>query len=286
VSRNTDELIENILKRQNKDGGWSYTRGASWTEPSLYAALVLKASSADRSAVDRALQWTRNQQRRDGGFSPYGSVEQSTWVTSLVLLFSPEDLGSQTYRSALDWVLRQRGRETSFLYRLQLRMNSQEDRYQVSGWPWFTGAASWVSPTSAAILGLRRAQLYFRDESISKRLEEGRKFLVTHTCQDGGWNHGSDRALGYSAESYPETTGAALLALRGVPKAQLSASIGRARAMAETCSFSEGSSWLRMGLAAHGETVASMPASGKARNLRDECLEVLSDKVTGGAVEL
>ena len=285
MSRNSDELIETILRLQNKDGGWSYTRGLSWAEPTLYAALVLKASSADRAATARALRWIGAQQRPDGGFSPCESVDQSTWVTSLVLLFSPEDFGDRSYRSALDWVLRQTGQETSWIYRLRLRLHSQEDRFQSSGWPWFPGAASWVSPTSAAIVGLRHAQLYSSNEAIGQRIDEGRRFLITHTCEDGGWNHGSARALGYSAESYPETTGAALLALRGLPRVQLSASIQRAKILAGTCSFSEGLSWLRMGLAAQGETLAQNLVSGKPRNLRDQCLEVLSDRTSVGAMQ-
>jgi hypothetical protein len=294
MNRNTDDLIESILKRQNKDGGWAYNRGASlqgaasWTEPTLYAALVLKASSADRSAIVRAMQWIGGRQQHDGGFSPYESVEQSTWVTSLVLLFSPEDFGAQCYQAALDWVLRQTGQEASWIYRLRLRMTSQSDRNGITGWPWFPGTVSWVSPTSTAIVGLRRAQLYTssRQGEIANRIEEGKRFLISHTCQDGGWNHGSEKSLGYAADSYPETTGAALLALRGVPREPLSASIERAKKLAATCSFSEGVSWLRMGLAAHGEALPAQPASGKARNLRDECLEVLSERVTEGAVQL
>ena len=239
----------------------------------------------------RAVRWIGARQRNDGGFSPYEPVEQSTWVTSLALLFSPEDFGARCYQGAVDWVLRQTGQETSWLYRLKLRWASQDDGQGVAGWPWFPGAASWVSPTSIAIMGLRRAQLYAshedsRHKAIAQRIEEGKRFLISHTCQDGGWNHGSQKALGYAADSYPETTGAALLALRGSPREQLSASIERAKKLAAACSFSEGLSWLRMGLAAHGETLAPKPASSKARNLRDECLEALSAKVSEGAVQL
>jgi squalene cyclase len=296
MNQNAGDVIESILRRQNKDGGWAYGRGsergvASWTEPTIYAAMVLKSSAADRTAVVRAMRWISARQRQDGGFAPYESVEQSTWVTSLALLFSPEDFESHCYERALDWVLQQTGQETTWLYRLKLRWFPQEAGPGVEGWPWFPGTASWVSPTSMAILGLRRAQLFAshgnsRQQAIAQRIEEGKRFLISHTCQDGGWNHGSQKALGYAADSYPETTGAALLALRGSPRQQLSVSIERAKALAAGCSFSEGLSWLRMGLAAHGETLAPQPAPARARNLRDECLEVLSEKVSEGAVQL
>jgi hypothetical protein len=93
---------------------------------------------------------------------------------------------------------------------------------------------------------------------LQERVEAARKFLLQHVCADGGWNHGANRALGRDGDSYPETTGIALLALHGASAgAALTPKIERAKAAARkhlaNCRTAEGIAWLRMGLAAHGE---------------------------------
>jgi hypothetical protein len=94
------------------------------------------------------------------------------------------------------------------------------------------------------------------DERIKDRLQAGREFLLARQCPDGGWNHGSSRALGVDLTSYPETTGQALFALRG----DQSASIGRALQRAEhhlaRAESIEATVWLRLGLAAHGRATS------------------------------
>jgi hypothetical protein len=196
-------------------------------------------------------------------------------------------LGRDSYDGALRWVLGQTGQETGWRYRMHLLLSGEkQDLPADEGWPWFPGAASWVSPTASAIIGLRRAQRFSNNGAIRTRIEQGQRYLLAHACEDGGWNHGGAHALGYQAESYPETTGLALLALRGVPKPQLSRAIARARQMAETCRFPEGASWLKMGLMAHGETGSLAFPDGKARTVRDLCLEALAEAQLAGKLDL
>jgi hypothetical protein len=71
-------------------------------------------------------------------------------------------------------------------------------------------------------------------------------------CMGGGWNHGSARALGYEADPYPETTGMALAALRGVRSPAIERALGVAGRFLSECRSADALNWLRIGLMAHG----------------------------------
>jgi hypothetical protein len=235
-----------LLAAQNRDGGWGYAPGESWTEPSALAILALRAHGGQPAGVDRGVEWLIKCQRSDGGWSPNPSVDESTWVAALALLVLKDN------SKALGWLIEQSGRESGFVQRLRLWMlgvdSGVDTRYH--GWPWFPGAAAWVAPTALSILALSH-----HDSAVaSERIATGRGYLLSRMCADGGWNHGSSRALGYESASYPETTGLALLALRGTPN--LSRSIERARLHFEECRSVQGASWLRLGLLAHGQSSA------------------------------
>jgi hypothetical protein len=104
-------------------------------------------------------------------------------------------------------------------------------------------------------------------------------------CADGGWNHGSNRALGRDGDSYPETTGIALAALH---RAAQQEKIGRdivdrakktARRHLAECTTAEGIAWLRMGLTAHGESVRLRQPSPNPRTTVDLALTAISSAV-------
>ena len=66
------------------------------------------------------------------------------------------------------------------------------------------------------------------------------------------------RALGYDGNSYPETTGAALLALAGA--ANLDKSLAAAERHWRECRSAEGAAWLKLGLLANGRKQEGWPA--------------------------
>jgi len=95
-------------------------------------------------------------------------------------------------------------------------------------------------------------------------------------CADGGWNHGSNRALGRDGDSYPETTGIALAALHRAPEhSMIALAKEAARRHLATCTTAEGIAWLRIGLAAHGEPVQSQ-SSPPPRTTMDAALIAIS----------
>jgi hypothetical protein len=264
---------------QNGDGGWAYGVGCSWTEPTAFVLLAQAAvaEKRDGASLQQAVRFLNSIARPDGGWSPQAGVEESTWVTALVALLPEDAISGQQRRQAIRWLAERTGQESGWRYKLQQRLAGDKEEYP-EGWPWFPGAAAWVIPTSLGILAFERALRHGmgHPDQLEARVRAGKRFLLGRMCADGGWNHGSNRALGRDGDSYPETTGIALLALKGEPA---SAQIERAKAAARkhlaVCRTAEGIAWLRMGLAAHGER----PAAGfdpVCRTNMDAALTVLA----------
>ena len=258
------QAVSALLAGQNPEGGWGYGSTESWTEPTALAILALRAHGIRQSVVDKGLRWLAKCQRADGGWPPNPQVRESTWVTALALLAFKDN------PRALAWLMEQSGRESGIVQRLRLWMLGVDPAVDTKnhGWPWFPGTAAWVAPTALSILAMSR----YGSPEVRERVATGRAFLLSRVCGDGGWNHGSTRALGYESSSYPETTGLALLALRGTPN--LSRSIERAQQHLRDCPSTQGACWLRLGLLSHGQ-----PATMKqlaCRNQLDTSLYLLA----------
>jgi len=274
------QFLENLLARQNADGGWSYRRGGSWTEPTCYALLALATNgAADGAELRRGMDWLRRCQRADGGFAPRESVQESTWLTALALLLPP-DLEGIDRNKAEGWTIKQTGRESGWVNRLRSWMlgTDSDDTFKFDGWAWYPGTAAWTGPTAISVLALQKmakASPQVDGASLQKRIGQGRSFLLARRCRDGGWNHGSTSALGYDSDSYPETTGLALLALHGEKGAVVAQGLVRGEQHLANCQSSEAASWLRLGLTAHGRTVpAPPPGNGSAPSMHGGVMEI------------
>lgn len=278
-------VLPSLRNAQNQDGGWGYRGGASWTEPTAYALLALAAAGKSGENVARGLTYLSCTQRKDGGWSPHPSVDQSTWVTALALLVLSGQPGAVGWQDASRWLMSQSGRESGRLERLRvwlLGVRPEED-VNYSGWPWYPGTAAWVAPTALTILALEKVSRRKPDPARRARIENGRQFLLSRMCRDGGWNYGSTRALGFSYDSYPETTGLALLALAGGPRRNLEKSLSCAQRQLANCRSVEGRGWLEMALLAHGRTPpTSDPIPPAFRNLIHAALFVVAKAAAGG----
>jgi hypothetical protein len=272
-----------IASQQNPDGGWPQRSGGSWTEPTAYALLAQLIAGQAPENLDRGLAWLRRNQRPDGGWGPRPAVGATTWVTAVVALLPPELIGADRHHKAIAWLVEQTGQESSRLYRLRnfLTTGSVFEPAAHAGWPWFPETASWTAPTAISILSLKKACARRPDPDIQKRIDEGCQFLLDRRCSDGGWNHGSSEALGYQMDSYPDTTGMALLALRGVP-ADLEKSLKRAKEHLARCRSVEGISWLQLGLRAHGEGRVESQAAYPCRTVSESAISVLAQAAAGG----
>jgi hypothetical protein len=262
--------------KQNSDGGWAYARGGSWTEPTVFVLLAQSVTGVDGASFEAGLKFLSATQRRDGGWSPQPGVEESTWVTALAAFLPEQAIGAERLRRVVAWLKGQTGRESGWSFRLRQKMAGNNEEYPY-GWPWFPGAAAWVIPTSFGILALEKSLATgVGDRALRERIADGREFLLARQCADGGWNHGSNQALGYPGDSYPETTGIALAALGHAPKSgRIEFAKETARRHLTSCRTAEGCAWLLMGLAAHGETVQP-PFRPTPRTTLDEALTALA----------
>ena len=270
--------IQLVVSKQNRDGGWPYTRGSSRTEPTVYAILALLAAG-ELEPAGRGVDWLRAKQLPDGGWPPQAGFDESTWVTALVALLPPGQLGNAAHTRAIEWLLDTGGEESSAMYRLRMWLLGvpQSPEHGYPGWPWIRGTAAWVGPTSLAILALQKEMGRRPSAAIRRRIEQGRHFLLGRMCEGGGWNHGSVRALGYESAPYPETTGMALAALRGVRCPQTEHALNVAGHFLTECRSADALNWLRIGLMAHGRLPDGYcpPARLACRTLPETSLDML-----------
>jgi hypothetical protein len=275
-----------LIGKQNPDGGWPYVRGKSCTEPTVYAVMALLAAGEEVSSA-RGLRWLRATQRRDGGWPAQTGVDQSNWVTALAALLPPDRLGAAAHARAVRWLVGTIGEESSFFYHMRewlVGVPIPPDQ-RVAGWPWVPGSAAWVGPTSLAILALEQQDRRGARAGIRERIEGGRQFLLYRMCTNGGWNHGGVRPLGYESNPYPETTGMALAALRGVKSAKVELSLKLAREYLAHCHSADALNWLRLGLLAHDRLPAGFcpPAEVAYRTVPESSLDFLVAAVADGS---
>jgi len=259
-----------LINLQNSDGGWPYTRGRSWTEPTVYAILALLAQG-ETAAARRGLDWILRTQRRDGGWAPQTGVDQSMWVTALVALLPRDFLGGEAHARAIGWLTGTTGEDTTARYRLRQWLLGNSKTGGVPGWPWVPGTAAWVVPTALAVIALDKEMRRNPSEVIRDRVDEGRKFLLGRSCREGGWSNGSGLL------PYPETTGVALAALRGVRSPGVAAAVGVAKRFLDDCRSADALNWLRLGLMAHNQLPAEYcaPAQVTFRTIPDACMDLL-----------
>jgi hypothetical protein len=212
-------------------------------------------------------------------------VDQSTWVTALVGLLPAELLGAAVYERTIGWLVSISGEESSRVHRLRSwLLGNRLQKRESEAWPWMPGTAAWVGPTCVSILALEKARRRIASPEIPRRVQEGREFLLSRMCREGGWNHGSSYVLGVDASPYPETTGIALAAMRGVQSEKVEQSIRTAGAFLKDCRSADALNWLRLGLLAHNRLPAGYtpPAEITRRTLLEASLDLLIAQVQKG----
>lgn len=216
-----------LLNTQNVDGGWGFHEGStSRAEPTAWALAALTqctSSPAHDEAASRACHFLKLAQLPDGSWPSSPELREGSWVTSLVCLalLSRGELLDDA-RRGLDWLCKELPGEARWLPRLMRRFatkrkfGTQNESYY--GWSWTVGTASWVEPTSYAILFLRACPAEWAPPAAKRRVLLGEAMLRDRMCPGGGWNCGNPVVYGVPGVPQVSSTAWGLLALREHPE--------------------------------------------------------------------
>lgn len=279
MTAEAEQLQRRLLEAQNPDGGWAYSKGASWTEATALALLALAAHKITGAARERARAWLLETQRRDGGWAPNPAIDTSTSMTSVaVLALSHVDPKSPALARGFGWILEQENGELPVIERIALRLLGAAPPKAPGGSPWFPNTAAWIGPTVMSVLALTRAGSQRNPDykRLSSAIRLAQQYILSRACKDGGWNHGGSAFRSEDAESYPEMTGMALLALQNISPAELRKPLERAEAFLARPQTAEALSWLQLAMIRHGAPVDLSAARPVCRNNRDVCLRLVA----------
>jgi hypothetical protein len=216
-----------LERAQNRDGGWGFAPGSlSRVEPTSWALLALQefrsSVSGDR-AVPGGLCFLQDAQLGDGSWPAVVGQNKGCWVTSMAcwaLCRRPE--ASRAIARGLRWLTEEwpgdSGLWWRFLRRLTAtrRVEARNDAF--CGWSWTARTASWVEPTSYAVLALGASPPDLVPAKARLRLQLADSMLYERMCPGGGWNCGNPMVYGVPGRPQVGPTVWALLALRANPE--------------------------------------------------------------------
>ena len=243
----TDTLVQVLLRRRTSSG-WGFHAPQVSIEATSLATLALRS---DPETLYRS-------QGKEGAWPALlaPGAPASCWSTSLACIALSELCpDSESLRRGAIWLRRVRGQEAHPIWRWKFRWFDRHVRFDPSkcGWPWFEGTTSWVLPTAAAIIALRRSKAPVVPGL--GRLSEGVEMLLDRATPLGGWNAGNGVVFGVSLRPHVDATAIALLALRGLPVSEPVRSAVRLVATDATtgCVGPQSLAWALLAMEAYGD---------------------------------
>ena len=203
-------------------------------------------------------------------------------MTALVLLL-PGRSGSarEDADHAVSWLLSQTVASPGSFERLRWRLlGVRARRAALEGWPWFPGAAAWVTPTALTTLALEKQNRRSTNKDVRERIAQGRAFCwpVVARMEVGTTARPRRSAM---IRSYPETTGIALLALHDVRNTATATAEDLTQKPLATCRSLEGACWLTLALWARGRVSGVDRAVTDATSVDDGGRPVSADEGSG-----
>jgi hypothetical protein len=210
-----------LITHQNPDGGWGYhpalpssVEATSWA---LVALTPWSQAAELAEACARARAWLLSAQLPNGSWPAFPGQRQGCWTTSLAALaLQLQGAAPSAVLRGLDWLLDAWPAEATLWWRLRQFLARSAVVHQdssLSGWSWTPGTASWVEPTSYALLLLRSLPADLLPRRAMKRRWLAERMLYDRMCPGGGWNSGNPLVYGVAGVPRVGPTVWALLAL-------------------------------------------------------------------------
>jgi hypothetical protein len=204
--------IDFLLQSQNADGGWSYRANAasvSYVE-STAAVLLALPDTAERARM-RGIDFLLSIQHADGGWGIASIDSESGWMTAWAIRALVDLNASNAVERGCQWLFTTEG----------IRIEDPIDRAEnyrmlkidstLRGWPWQSGDAAWVHPTSLAMLALIAA-----GHGEHSRVADGATYLFDRAAPNGGWNIGNPWMIDKQIPATIQDTAVALQAFRAL----------------------------------------------------------------------
>ena len=195
-------------------------------EATAWSAIALMRS---HPALENVVAFLLKSQNEDGGW-PTTPGEQSNWTTAPALLalrlikhHLPGVVAGTTIdrsiQNGIQFLIERRtDPQVPVLRFLLLYMHGKAGLDGAGkGWAWTGNLYHWVEPTVYSLLALKLPNPV-DNKLIKQTIQNGNKYLLSHTCKGGGWNHGQFFCLGEDLPPYTLTTSEALIALLDVPE--------------------------------------------------------------------
>lgn len=210
-----------LLRGQNTDGGWGYhPQSQSSVEATCWALVALHSSAEETfgEAALRGLRWLCQAQLPDGSWPAFVAQEMGCWTTSLACLaLHVQDQSPAAVARGLAWLVDAWPSEGGLWWRLRSRFfgdpSAVRQDSSLRGWSWTSGTASWIEPTSYALILLHCIADEIRTPGWEERVRLAEAMLYDRMCPGGGWNSGNPRVYGVAGEPRVGPTAWALLAL-------------------------------------------------------------------------